>query len=157
MTIFSIDYKCSKNEKHNGKNVYFKTFERFYLQEKVIDKCCECNKKFFNFTNIKYENKCKECKNIYCDPCFIKHIHNKNNKNKLIINNQLCQIHNKKLKYYCNDCKKYFCKSCKKEKKFKNEVHIIKHLSDIIPTKNKLNTLLNKIKIYEELIKSIND
>ena len=40
---FSLNYKCEKNEKHIGKNIYFKTFERFYLKEIEIDKCENVN------------------------------------------------------------------------------------------------------------------
>ena len=152
---FSLDYKCSQNKKHNGKNIYFKTFERFYLKENIFDKCYQCSKSF-NITNIKYEYKCKKCEKKYCTSCFIKHIHNKNN-NNLIINEQLCKIHNKKLIYYCTNCKNYFCKDCKKNKDFKNKKHIIKHLSDLIPSKNAQNNILNKLKIYDELIESLED
>ena len=155
---FSIDYKCSKNEKHNGKNIYFKTFERFYLIENKIEKCCQCNKSF-NITNIKHQYKCKECEKNYCSSCFIIHNHYKNNinNNELIISNQLCKIHNQKLIYYCIVCNNYFCESCKENKECKTKEHIIKHLSDIMPTKNKINNLLNKLKAYDELIKSIDD
>ena len=155
---FSIDYKCSKNEKHNGKNIYFKTFERFYLIENKIEKCCQCNKSFI-ISDIEYQYKCKECETIFCTSCFIKHIHYKKdvNINELIINNQLCKIHNQKLIYYCTECKNYFCESCKENKECKTKDHIIKHSSDIIPTKNKINNLLNKLKAYDELVKSIDD
>ena len=31
---FSLNYICDKNEKHQKKKIYFKTFEKFYLQDK---------------------------------------------------------------------------------------------------------------------------
>ena len=34
---FSLDYECDKNENHYGQNIYFKTFERFYLKEMKKD------------------------------------------------------------------------------------------------------------------------
>ena len=37
--IFSLDYHCEKNKKHFGKKIFFKTFERFYLEEKEVEKC----------------------------------------------------------------------------------------------------------------------
>ena len=155
---FSIDYKCSKNDKHYGKNIYFKTFERFYLIENKIDKCLQCYK-YFNIINNEYQHKCKECEKNYCSSCFIKHIHNINNNNndKLIINKKLCKIHNQQLIYYCHECNNFLCESCKMDKNFETEKHIIKNLSDIIPTKNKINNLPNKLRAYDEIIKSIDD
>ena len=49
---FSLDYCCDKNEKHQKKRIFFKIFERFYLHEKKIEKCfnCQCN-----LENDKYE------------------------------------------------------------------------------------------------------
>ncbi len=64
----SVDYKCSKNPMHKKENIYFKTFERFYLKEKKIDKCSQTNK-------IKIKN--KSLKSNKSD------IHTKKNNNNL--------------------------------------------------------------------------
>ena len=69
---FTIDFKCSKDEEHTGKKIYFKTFERFYLKENKIKKCNQCNT-ILKITNTKYE--CKECEKIYCKSCFMTDIH----------------------------------------------------------------------------------
>lgn len=102
---FSVDYKCSKNPMHKKENIYFKTFERFYLKEKKIDKYSQNNE-------IKIKNKFKKIKKP--------EIHSKKNNNNL-------------------------------EKISKSNI------IDYIPSKNKINNILNKLKTYEELINLIND
>ena len=100
---FSVDYKCSKNPMHKKENIYFKTFERFYLKEKQIDTCSQTNK-------IKNKSQTSNKPDI----------HTKKN------NNNLEEI---------------------------SKLNII----DYIPSKNKINKILNKLKTYEELINIIND
>ena len=39
---FSLDYECENNKSHQGKNIYFKTFERFYLKGREIIYCIKC-------------------------------------------------------------------------------------------------------------------
>ena len=102
---FSVDYKCSKNPLHKKENIYFKTFERFYLKEKEVDKCSQTNK-------IKIKNKSQKSNKP--------DIHTKKN------NNNLEEI---------------------------SKLNII----DYIPSKHKINKILNKLKTYEELINIIND
>ena len=102
---FSVDYKCSKNHAHKKENIYFKTFERFYLKEKIIDKSSQTNE-------IKTKNKSQKNKNP--------DIHTKKN------NNNLDEI---------------------------SKPDIINY----IPSKNKIKSILNKLKTYEELINIIND
>ena len=100
---FSVDYKCSKNPMHNNENIYFKTFERFYLKEKIIDKCSQTNE-----------------------------IINKSQKSNKP------DIHTKKNNNNLEDISKL-------------------NIIDNIPSKNKINKILNKLKTYEELINIIND
>ena len=76
---FNLNYECDKNEEHNGQNIYFKTFERFYLKEKNKDKCKRCN--CFLENNIKYQ--CNSCENYFCSSCFIFHKHIKQNINTI--------------------------------------------------------------------------
>ena len=65
---FSLDYECEKNEEHKGDNIYFETFEKFYLNKEEYIK-----KNVNNFINIKDTN--NECtdherqKNYYCIDC----------------------------------------------------------------------------------------
>ena len=74
---FSLNYECDKNKKHNGQNIYFKTFERFYLKEMNEDICKRCNA--ILETNLKY--KCKSCEQLFCSSCFTFHKHFKKNIN----------------------------------------------------------------------------
>ena len=63
---------CDKDKNHQNNNLYFETFERFYLSEQNIQKCYNC---FINLENKdKYE--CKECDKLFCSSCFLsdKHI-----------------------------------------------------------------------------------
>ena len=139
---FTIDYECDKNEEHKGKNIYFKTFEQYYLKEVDNNKCIKCN------SNIEYNDKCK----YYCNKC-IKF--NKNIKDNIDFNE--CPIHNKITTKYCLDCDKYFCKNCSKEDLNDHADHYITDLANTIPTLSQINGINNKIKRYDELIKSIDD
>ena len=101
---FSLDYECEKNKEHNGQNIYFKTFERFYLKEMNKYKCKTCND--FLENNLKY--KCKSCEQYFCSSCFIFHKHIKKNINNILIISTKCNIHNNNIMYYCLNCKKIF-------------------------------------------------
>ena len=63
---FSFDLECDKNSNHQKKNIFFKTFERFYLKEENIN----------NFNSIicpqHSENLifyCLDCKECLCNTC----------------------------------------------------------------------------------------
>ena len=77
---FSLDYKCEKNEDHKDEKIYFKTFERFYLKKKEIDKCSKC----FSILESDYIYKCKKCDKNYCPTCFTNDEHIKKNNSELI-------------------------------------------------------------------------
>ena len=141
---FSLDYECEENIAHQRKNIYFKTFERFYLKEKEIIKCSKCNSTYSIY-------KCKICGLYYCLSCSIYDAHKKENKNKYIINSNECSIHNKKKEYYCINCHKHLCDSCTDDEKHKN--HKIKNILNLIPSKNKVDEVIDRLKYYDELIK----
>ena len=63
---FYFDYECSKNSSHKEKNIFFKTFERFYLKGKEFQKCSKC------FSSLENDciYKCQKCNEIYCSNCF---------------------------------------------------------------------------------------
>ena len=148
---FSIDYECSKNPEHNKKNIYFKTFERFYLKEKEIDNQCKCKE-----NEIKYI--CKECNQIYCSSCIKNDIHIKKDNNNLKKICKYCKKNNKNLPHYCNECEEKFNNLClminsnKNKKKYNFE-----NILDYIPSKNKIDYILNKLKNYDELIDIVNN
>ena len=147
---FSLDYECDKNKEHNGKNIYFKTFERFYLKEMIKDKCKRCNS--FLENTIKY--KCKSCENYYCSSCFIFHKHIKQNINNIKIISTKCNNHNANIMHYCIKCKKYLCNYCLKNKNTHQE-HITKNLYNLMPSKQTINKIKNRIKEYDEIMNDI--
>ena len=66
------------------------------------------------------------------------------------INNEKCGEHKEKYKSYCFDCKKHLCKECLK---LRNHVEHVKiYIIEILPNKDELNMLENKIKYYENEI-----
>ena len=93
---FSIDYECDKNKEHKGQNIFFKTFERFYLKEMNKDRCKRCNAIIEN--NLKY--KCKACDTNFCSSCFIYHKHIKKNIDNILIISTKCGIHKNNYFYY---------------------------------------------------------
>ena len=147
---FSLDYECDKNKEHNGKNIYFKTFERFYLKEMIKDKCKRCSS--FLENTIKY--KCKSCENYYCSSCFIFHKHIKQNINNIKIISTKCNNHNANIMHYCIKCKKYLCNYCLKNKNTHQE-HITKNLYNLMPSKQTINKIKNRIKEYDEIMNDI--
>ena len=159
---FTIDYHCEKNANHKGKNIYFKTFKRFYLKEKEINNCFICSS--ILGSDIVY--KCIKCDKHYCALCFINDKHIKEDINNLKIKSKKCELHKRDLIYYCINCKKFYCPFClKNNEKDNNENnhdknHNIKNLIELIPSKEQINNLKNKIelksKFYEELINILN-
>ena len=90
---FNINSQCDKNLNHK-KKIYFETFKRFYLHEKNIVKCCQCNQILDNIFNYK----CKYCKNFYCQSCFIYDAHLENDFNNIsFIYNNYCHFHKDQL------------------------------------------------------------
>ena len=155
---FSLDYQCSKNEKHKKNRIFYKTFERFYLKENSIEKCSKCH---CDFGNDEY--KCIKCNEIYCCYCFKLDEHIKNNIDNLMITKKRCLIHKKDLVQYCFDCRKNLCIYCTKENDDKNPhyQHEIENLIDLIPPENEIDKLNYKIKKrkerYMELIQLLDE
>ena len=153
---FTIDYECDKNEAHKGKNIYFKTFELFYLKEKDISKCSKCNLELEN----DYHYICKKCDGIYCPNCILFEKHIKDDIKNLIIDNKKCKIHHKELSRYCINCKQNLCNYCIKFDNNPHEDHVIKNLYTFMPSTQKIRDLNQKIKnkslYYDKIIYSLN-
>ena len=163
---FSVDYMCDKNKNHKGEKIFYKTFERFYLKEKIIDVCNKCGE------IIENENiyKCEICYKIYCCSCFIFDEHIKKNIQNIKYINKKCHLHKKELMYYCIKCKKNLCIFCIKNninennKENDNNMHknhnIINYI-DLYPSFKQINDLKNKIiekkKKYKELFISLDE
>ena len=148
---FSIDSICDKSNNHQNKNIYFKTFERYYLKEENIDKCNTCDTKLQNFNKFK----CKKCSKFYCLSCFKYDIHIKDNINHLQIISNNCSKHKAHIISYCIVCKQYLCSICLKESDDKHLYHTQSDLIDLMPTLKDINELKNYIKSYDELIESL--
>ena len=153
---FSIEYSCKNNKSHKDKNIYFKTFERFYLKENRLKQCSNClnileNSEYFD---------CDICKKKYCCKCYIEDIQKNGHKNKEnnYINNR-CPIHCNDLTEYCSNCNKNICISCTMSVEHKN--HKIVCFRKCMPSDQKIESLKIRIKekskFYENLIQKIDE
>lgn len=162
----SIDYECQNNKDHYGNNLYFSTFERYYLKEDNIKafKCSNCLK-IITTTNI---YKCKQCKKIFCQYCYSndEHIKTNNNnvisienknKNNFILNlNKKCPKCNKNI-HYCLDCLKKMCIYCSDYHK-KHKTIIYNQLYHNYESINYILSLIEeKSKINEQIINSLDN
>ena len=135
---FSLEYKCEYNEKHNSSdNIYFKTFERFYLDQK---KC----------KNTIKTSKYNKSEKNYSSDCFSNN--DEDNCSNLFINDSKCVKHNYNFVAYCLDCKSNLCLFCIKESN-KHDSHVIKNYNDLMQNLNEVENLKKKI---EEKIKHTN-
>jgi len=154
---FSIEYECKNYNSHKDKNIYFKTFERFYLKENELKHCSNCeiileNSEFFE---------CNICKKTYCSQCYIKDIQENGHKYKdNNYTNNRCQIHNNDKTEYCFNCNKNICISCSmNDDEHKN--HRVIYYHNCMPSDKEIESLKIKIKekstFYEILIKKIDE
>ena len=154
---FTIDYECEKNKNHKGKGILFKTFESFYLKEKLNEKCIICA---LNLEN-NYIFKCKQCDQNYCSSCFYFDQHIKKCINNLQINMNKCNIHQRDLTKYCIDCGKKICFYCLYNSSENNihKNHKIVSTLDFMPSNSKIDSLNNKLKdkilVIDDIINSI--
>ena len=153
---FSIEYVCENNKSHKDKNIYFKTFERFYLKEHILKQCSNCqiileNSEFFE---------CDICNKKYCCKCYyIKDIQENGHKYKENnYKNNRCPIHNNDLTEYCSNCNKNICMCCMSDE-HKNHKVICFH--DYIPfnidVENLKIRIKEKSKFYGQLIQKIDE
>ena len=155
---YSINYLCQNNPKHKKKNIYFKTFERFYLKEIKIPKCSKCDMSLEK--DLRYE--CKKCSKIYCEFCFFYDEHIKENNKELLMINNKCEIHKRDITLYCTECQKHLCIFCLKDTESKTYCsHYKENLYEIIPSSkdiNKIKAEINKEKkIYEDYISLLDE
>ena len=156
---FIINGICQKNKEHIFNNLYFETFERFYLKENIIQKCFKCYKNLE--TKNKYE--CKKCEKIYCSECFIFDEHIKENLKNLKLLTNRCPNDENILTFYCLDCKEKICSICFKinKEKSRHRNHKVINILDIIPSKSQLELLKEKIieksNSFDSLINSLDE
>ena len=150
---FSIDYVCEKNKNHKGKGIYFDTFEKFYLKERLFMNCSKCNVNLDN--NSIY--KCRQCGNIFCLNCYKDDSHILENNNNLIIYSTQCKIHQKELIKYCTSCGKKVCIYCLKNN-YNNDFHKNHRIEDILdnmPSNNDINISNEIIRQKSEFIENL--
>ena len=143
---FSIDYECEKNKDHKGYNIFFETFNRFYLKQKELNNCTKCNSEDVAI-------KCKTCDKYYCTSCskYDKHIKQEKDIHFLnIVNENECPLHEETNDFYCIDCNIYLCEQCSEDGKHKG--HKIKNIIELIPTQSKLDEMIERLKYYDELL-----
>jgi hypothetical protein len=153
---FSIEYSCPNNNLHNDKNIYFKTFERFYLKEKELKNCSDC---LINLENSEFFE-CEICKKIFCCRCHIKDIQENGHKYKVNnYTNNRCRIHYNDLTEYCFNCNKNICISCSTSVEHTNHKTI--YYRNCMPSDNDIENLKIKIKeksqFYEKLIEKLDE
>ena len=152
---FSVEYICDKCLFHYNKNIFFKTFERFYLKEQEIYECKKCD---LNLEKSEFY-KCEECKSFYCGKCCLEDIKNNNHK-KIFYEKSInkCNEHNCNFYGYCVKCIKNICLLCLKENDI-HKNHTIKYFSEIVPSLNDIENLKKSIKekknYYNNLIEKI--
>ena len=155
---YNINYQCEKNSNHHGE-IYFKTFERFYLRTKLFEKCSKCSINLGNYS----EYRCIECHKFYCVNCYKTDIHIKNDFNNLNTSFKICPIHYNKLINYCIDCGEEICIFCLKKNEENNphSEHSIRYILNMMPSLKEINSLKQKIKekskAYRDLIISIDN
>ena len=137
---FSIEYICEKDKSHTGNNIFFKTFERFYLKEKQLKFCSKCQSSLENSESFS----CEDCKCLYCSKCYIEDIQLNGHKNTNNYKNYRCLIHNNDFTEYCLDCKKNICFLCAKSGEHKN--HSTKCFTQVMPYSIDIDNLKNIIK-----------
>ena len=144
---FSIDYECEKNKDHKGFNIYFETFDKYYIKE--INKCIKCKSR----DKIR---KCKICLNIYCSSCSLLDEHIKQDENNcfFIYNEGECKTHGNPNKYFCIDCNTYICNECECLDDRENG-HNTRYILDLVPSKKKMDEMINRLGYFDKLINKI--
>ena len=135
--------------------------------------CCKCKTQILK--NEKIFKYCKECSELLCENCIIKHnnMYEDHHTVNLDKYDTTCILHNETFDYFCLDCKKNICQYCSddfhnehklvdlddinlKRKEFKNiKENFIKERDNYLNIPNILNELINKLK--QELDKKMND
>ena len=153
---FNISAICKNDHKYD--NLSFTQFNNRCIRETNYSyiKCYRCysliNEQFQNFI-------CEGCKKIFCNKCIKFHSKVKSHhiRSYYINKNKQCQLHHKGYDLFCDSCKVNICQECKNEHKN----HFIKSYADIIPNKNKIESIKNQIKMnnqkFENIIKEIED
>ena len=141
---------CKNN--HISNDLSFTPFNEYCIKNEnsFYDKCNNCNILFKDIENIFI---CLKCNKLYCNTCSNFHIKNENHNNITKYANKytMCNLHNSKNISICLDCKINFCKECQ----ILHQIHNTKSLLDIIPNKEKKESMNIKNKENESKIQKI--
>ena len=66
-----------------------------------------------------------------------------------------CPVHKSNFAHFCVNCKEYLCNFCLKNEPNMHKSHEIKTMFDLMPSKEQIQKLKNRIKDYDELIMNI--
>ena len=137
---FLVNYKCEKNKEHG--NLFLDTFEKLYLEERIIQKCCKCS----NILEREDKYKCLECNNYYCSSCFLSDKHILTDSKKLKIETNKCPKDKSEIIYYCSNCSENICFYCYKNNEDNpHKEHKIVNILEKMPTNNEINSLKDKV------------
>ena len=155
--LFQVNCFCEKNNNHKYQ-LYFDTFDKFYLKEKKMEKCSRC----FNNINNRDICICNKCNKLYCFGCFRLDKHIKENFDNLNIISHVYKKDDYELTKYCIDCGKKLYPYCLKSYLDNNHnghkiINISQHYPPNELIKELLEKLTNKSKYYENLIKSLDE
>ena len=142
---FSVKNGCDYHFSPKDKNIFFKTFERFYLKDFEIINCSKC---YLNLNSSGYY-KCEICNSNFCSKCGLDDIQSNNHKNLIFEKNtNKCIKHNWDYFAYCHNCQINICLYCLKENK-KHVSHYVQNFYDLIPSSETVNNLKLRIKEKE--------
>ena len=144
---FLISVECKNG--HNKVNMPYDDFYKKYIKPSQVY-WCNCNKCFKLIHNENTNYKCKTCNKLFCSNCINNHKQETNHNSviKFYQDYQLCQKHNKKYSFFCEICKINLCDKCNKTHKN----HSTKPILDLIPNKEKENSVKNKIEEFNKKI-----
>ena len=154
-----MNSKCKKNSKHNFNNIYFETFDKYFLKEKELNTCQKCA----NVIENKNKYKCKKCSKFFCSSCFIAHKHIQKDLNNLELITSHCPKDQEELNNFCINCGEKICLYCIKNNKKNNEhkSHRFINALECMPSKFQINLMKqiikNKSESFNNIIKSIDD
>ena len=140
-----IDINCNYG---HTKKINLEEYLQSGYNNNFINLCCsKCKAQFIKNENIFMY--CKECSEIVCDKCIIKHNnmfddHHMINSDKY---DTTCILHNETYDYFCLDCKKNICQYCSDD--FHSEHHMV-DLDDIIFKRKEIKNIKENLKKERE-------
>ena len=143
-----INYECENDHKGNiSLKEYINNFNKYSISK---EKCNDCGKTQKEIKGDFFY--CSKCQKFLCSLCQINHPYGgKHN----IINykryDSICKLHSNTYCFYCIDCKKNICGYCQ----LSHKNHELINLPEFNYSEEKINKLIEEIKILENKIKNL--